>query len=99
MLSEQILNKQFIEGFVCKACNTKIFGYNQFVKHITEDEKLTEQEYFDRYIKPDYPNEGICRKCGKPTKFVNCTGGYDNYCSTFCDNNDFGANIERNILL
>ena len=53
----------------------------QFSWHLREH-NLTLKEYYDSYIKK--PDEGICKFCGKPTKFIDIYKGYNDYCGRVC---------------
>lgn len=61
--------------------------YPEFWKHIIDNyhhsELWTERLYWFYYKLDDFPK---CKKCGKPTKFVNIKTGYREFCSTKCMN-------------
>ena len=78
--------KNIEKPYKCKICNSTFDTAEAFKEHIIVAEKLSEKDYFDTYIKSG--NEGICLKCGKPTKFRDCVIGYETFCSIECDNND-----------
>lgn len=72
----------------CKECGEKITGrsYNiaslAFTRHIKKNHNLTAQQYYDKFMKKE--GEGICQVCGKPTKFLKLSTGYQNCCSREC---------------
>ena len=70
--------------------------YPEFWKHIIDNyhhsELWTERLYWFYYKLDDFPK---CKKCGKPTKFVNIKTGYREFCSTKCMNS-YGDIQERN---
>lgn len=45
---------------------------------------ISTKHYYDTYIKK--PGEGVCKMCGKPTRFNSITRGYSTYCSNKCIN-------------
>lgn len=67
----------------CVLCNRTLnklgFGFHTKKKH-----NISRKDYYDTYIKTE--KEGICKKCGKPTTFVDITVGYLQYCSNSCSN-------------
>lgn len=72
--------------------------YPEFWKHIIDNyhhsELWTERLYWFYYKLDDFPK---CKKCGKPTKFVNIKTGYREFCSTKCMNS-YGDIQERKKL-
>lgn len=43
---------------------------------------MSVQEYYDKFFKQE--GEGICKICGKPTKYNGINKGYGEYCSVEC---------------
>lgn len=78
----------------CKICNIE---QNRLGWHLRAH-KIDPQDYYDIYLKKD--GEGICKTCGKPTKFMGVTRGYRDFCSEKCavNNKDVKERIaETNI--
>lgn len=67
----------------CAICNRE-FNSDRLSKHVSATHKIRPQEYYDRYLKKE--NEGICKNCGKPTKYLNFRLGYRDCCSITCTN-------------
>lgn len=65
---------------ICKICGQDV--KNKGITSHLRKHKLTDKEYYDKYIKSD--NNGICKICGKPTKFFGNVLGYGTYCSNSC---------------
>jgi len=70
----------------CKICglNTTIRALGNHLYH--SHKNITLKEYYDKYLRK--PNEGICVVCGKETKFLGITRGYNRTCSIHCKNLD-----------
>lgn len=65
----------------CLVCNkvvAKCIG-----RHISNAHNMTLSQYYDRYYKKD-DTEGLCKVCGKTTKFYKLNYGYRQYCSREC---------------
>jgi hypothetical protein len=72
------------EGFfICEECKKLTLRKNGLVKHINNKHKNI-KIYFDKWIKEK--NEGICKICGKITKFDGTKRGYLNVCCKLCQN-------------
>jgi hypothetical protein len=70
--------------FECKECGRGFQDYISLGSHIGQSHRiLTTKGYYDKYLKKD-PSEGICKNCGKETKFVYLTFGYNDCCSRKC---------------
>lgn len=68
----------------CNICGKEVnFKYGSFSKHLKLHD-IDQKEYYDKYIKKD--KEGLCRNCGKPTKFLGLLAGYRDCCSRACTN-------------
>ena len=75
MLSENVTD------YKCKRCNKEFSTQDELKYHVSTEEHLTEQGYFDMLIRPHFAKEGRCLTCGMPTKFINLSVGYEDYCS------------------
>lgn len=73
----------------CKICGKEFENGRYLSAHLKFEEHITGQNYYDTYIKHD--NEGICEVCGKPTKYINFTRGYQKTCSQKCNNSNLGS--------
>lgn len=64
----------------------KICGYSSdpanMSKHIRKIHNLEVQEYYDKYIAEE--DEGLCKICKKPTKFLGLSRGYRECCCSAC---------------
>ena len=68
----------------CNICGKEVnFEYGSFSKHLKLHD-INQKEYYDKYLKKD--KEGLCRNCGKPTKFLGLLAGYRDCCSRACTN-------------
>ena len=73
----------------CKICGKEFENGRYLSAHLKFEEHIAGQNYYDTYIKRD--NEGICEVCGKPTKYINFTRGYQKTCSQKCNNSNLGS--------
>ena len=64
----------------CEICNKDI-KLKGFATHITSHHRISCQMYYDTYIND---NDGICKTCGKPTKFLGIKFGYREHCCNRC---------------
>ena len=95
-----MLNTNLNDKFNCKICGKENMSRLDFEDHIVIDEGMTQQEYFDTYIKPEHLTEGTCKICGKPTRFRDVTIGYENYCSAeCCDKDSNRLTFEQKVLI
>ena len=91
-MKEFIKNEQ--ELFICEECE-KISGSKENLsKHIGIFHN--KREYFDKWLKEN--NEGLCKVCGKETKFINIGQGYKNCCSRQCGYDWNHIQIDKSIL-
>lgn len=67
----------------CEICGREL-AVNAFTRHLRKEHDLDQKEYYNKYLKKD--GEGICKNCGKPTKFIKFTQGYRDCCCTSCTN-------------
>lgn len=65
----------------CNICNTKVKKLGNHLYHSHPD--ITYKIYYDKYLKQ--PDDGICKICGKPTKFDNKRRHYLACCSKICN--------------
>lgn len=65
----------------CKICNKTFDTIKGLSNHIKKH-KITKKEYYDKFYKKS--NDGICKTCGKSTKFQTLSDGYGDYCSNRC---------------
>jgi len=66
---------------ICEICKKEFEYINNLSKHINIH-NITKQKYYDKYLKKE--NEGICKECGRLTKFENLGFGYRNFCGIKC---------------
>lgn len=71
------LCKNQSQKIICRICGqeTNALGMPSHCKK----HGLTTKEYYDKFLK-----EGVCRICGKPTKFGTIMTGYNKTCSRAC---------------
>lgn len=64
----------------------KICGYSSdpanLAKHIRKIHNLDVQEYYDKYLAKE--DEGLCKICKTPTKFLGLSKGYKECCCSAC---------------
>lgn len=72
------------ENFVCKCnlCGSYFKTWQRVGYHLENSHNITSEEYYKKYYK--LPDEGICKECGKPTKFHSILFGYGDFCSCKC---------------
>ena len=71
---------------VCKICNSNFYDYQGLSHHLKSKHSIDKKDYYDSYVK--LPNEGLCKICNKPTRFISLTNGYRTYCSQSCVHSD-----------
>ena len=69
---------------ICKICGQNV--KNKGITSHLRKHKMSDKEYYDKYIKSDA--DGICKVCGKPTKFFGNVLGYGTYCGNSCAQKD-----------
>lgn len=67
----------------CLICNENFNSTLKLSKHLKFKHELSAKQYYSTYV-----NDGICKICGKPTRFVNLIIGFKTYCSTKCAMSD-----------
>ena len=70
------------EEIVCEICGNKFKSQLAISCHIANKHHVDLKDYYDKYIKQD--GEGICKTCGKPTKFDKMSKGYRRFCCYSC---------------
>lgn len=70
---------------VCCICNIECKNVRSLTNHL-RTHKITNEEYYNTYIKQQTDNFGICY-CGKRTKFYGLSIGFAKYCSNSCSRN------------
>ena len=70
------------EEIVCEICGNKFKSQFAISCHIANKHHVDLKDYYDKYIKQD--GEGICKTCGKPTKFDKMSKGYRRFCCYSC---------------
>ena len=79
----------------CGICNRPFSTYTGLSHHLGQEHKgITRKDYYDRFLKK--PGEGICARCGKPTKFSDrLNRGYYAHCSQKCTATDKDVDTKR----
>lgn len=62
-------------GTDCLVCGSS--GWQRLGRHLKKDHAMTQQEYYDAYLKKD--GEGLCIECGDLTTFEK--NEYKRFCS------------------
>lgn len=85
------IKKEKNKNIKCKICDKKYKTLKGLGIHIVQfhgnGNKNIKQKYYDKYLKKE-PTDGICKTCGKETKFLLLTKGYNIYCNTRCSKLD-----------
>lgn len=77
---------------VCNICNhrskdLRLLEVHVNKHHVENNNKYnSKKEYYDKYLKKD--EEGICKTCGKKTKFISFLHGYEKFCTNICKKSD-----------
>ena len=66
----------------CKICKETFDDLRSLTRHLKNDHKIDQKSYYDEYLKTE--NEGICKNCGRETKFRRFDQGYRKYCCSEC---------------
>ena len=75
---------------ICIICNTECKSQRSLLQHVKNRHKLTTNSYYNILH-----GKGICKTCGKPTKFLNFNVGYRQYCSAKCAANNDNTKQKR----
>ena len=70
---------------VCQICGFYGKNLNGMMNHIVQKHKISSKCYYDIFFKSE--KEGICKICGKPTKYFGFNQ-YSKYCSHSCATSD-----------
>ena len=70
----------------CEICNKEVENYTRLSSHIRYVHKIELKDYYDKYLKKE--DDGKCKVCGKPTRFVNIRHGYLDHCCQYCASHD-----------
>lgn len=69
--------------YECAICHAATFDSVRGISsHVTKKHSKDAKSYYDEYVKLE--DEGVCKVCGKPTKFRSITEGYRDTCSHKC---------------
>lgn len=77
----------------CLICNQIFQNGNYLSAHLKFIEHINSKDYYDTYLKKE--NEEFCVVCGKPTKYLNFTKGYQICCSRKCASIEKGVKISN----
>lgn len=80
---------------ICEECGRLCKNLKSLGCHIIKFHKIKPQIYYDKWIKED--NENICKKCEKPTAFMNLGLRYMQFCSKKCSRNSFETQEKERI--
>lgn len=79
----------------CALCQKTFESPSSLSRHIFKTHGISSEEYYKKFVGKD--TEGLCKVCGKPTKFKGLEKGYSLYCSAACVSHDQELrNIWRN---
>lgn len=70
------------EKLICQVCNKAFNKIDCVTRHVKVKHNIKPVEYYDKYFKLE--NDGMCRLCGKSTKYWNLYHGYREFCSIGC---------------
>jgi hypothetical protein len=68
--------------FICEECNRVFINIKNLGIHIAKKHKIKSKDYYDKWLKEK--GEGKCKICGKETKFIIISSGYNYSCSKKC---------------
>lgn len=68
--------------YLCEICKENFNTLKKLIKHVHDKHLLSSKDYYDKYLAKE--NDGLCKICGKPTRYVNCRRGYFETCSHKC---------------
>lgn len=72
-------------SYECKICGHTDGAPVNFTRHLKKIHHLNNEEYYKQYLNTD-ENVGICKVCGKPTRFYGFIKGFSEFCSVSCSN-------------
>ena len=70
----------------CEVCNKEVENYGKLSSHIRYIHKIGLKDYYDKYLKKE--DDGKCKVCGQPTRFINIRHGYLGHCCQYCATHD-----------
>lgn len=76
----------------CKICNHEFDNVRLFTAHLRHVHKIPLRDYYNQYLKKS--DDGYCKTCGRPTKFIGLADGYQSYCSKRCANTNKDKNYK-----
>ena len=71
--------------FICKICNKEFNSIHALSLHL-KLHNISAKEYYKKYLLK--PGEGLCKVCGKPTKYHSLSKGFYTYCCNDCIGKD-----------
>lgn len=71
--------------FICKICNKEFNSIHALSLHL-KLHNISAEEYYKKYLLK--PGEGLCKVCGKPTKYHSLSKGFYTYCCNDCIGKD-----------
>lgn len=74
----------------CLICGLE---FQDLGSHLRFDHHVKAKSYYDQYLKK--PEDGLCKCCGKPTKFLTINSGYRSFCSKKCKNDSYDILQEK----
>lgn len=78
----------------CEICDREITSIRSLANHLRYNHQdFSVKDYYDKFFKRD-DKEGICRECGKETRFYSVTAGYSTFCSKQCANRNNDKNTK-----
>ena len=66
------------QKMICRICGFETYSLGM-PSHLTQKHQMSTKDYYDKFLK-----EGVCKICGKPTKFGTILTGYNKTCSRKC---------------
>lgn len=77
----------------CKICGREFASLKSVSNHVRyRHPDYTPKAYYDDFLKTN--GEGICKECGKETRFYSVVGGYAGFCCKQCANRNKDKNIK-----
>lgn len=81
----------------CEICDREIASIRSLANHLRYNHQdFSVKDYYDKFFKRD-DKEGICRECGKETRFYSVTAGYSTFCSKQCANRNNDKNTKARL--
>lgn len=74
------------DSIECKLCGKSFKNLISLSRHIKRSHSdVSTEDYYNLYLRTNN-NEGLCKICQKPTKFIDLQTGYKNTCCKTCTN-------------